>query len=284
MAEILNGKKKDLGGFSVTRIVPNTKKRMVGPFVFIDHMGPVKFAPGDGIDVRPHPHIGLATVTYMLEGSLVHRDSLGNSVEIVPGDVNWMTAGRGIVHSERETHEAKATETVLNGMQCWVALPENKAEIDPGFMQVKKCQLPHRMLEGVHMRLIAGEAYGMTSPIKTYSPMFYLDVLASKGSSFQRPDSSQECAVYIVNGDVEIEGNNYSQGQFVLLGQEREVRALKNSRCLLFGGDHWPEVPQLYWNFVSFSKERLEQAKADWAEGRFPQIPGDHLESIPLPD
>ena len=178
MALHLSGNQKDLDGFSVTRILPHAEKRMVGPFIFFDHMGPAEFKAGEGIDVRPHPHIGLATITYMFSGSLLHRDSLGNNLEILPGDVNWMTAGKGIVHSERETIEVKAKQHVLDGIQCWIALPETKAEIEPSFSHIKRCQLPHRMHDNVVMRLIAGEAFGMTSPIKTYSSMFYLDVLA----------------------------------------------------------------------------------------------------------
>ena len=284
MATLLNGKKKDLDGFSVTRILPNPKKKMVGPFVFVDHMGPASFEPGEGIDVRPHPHIGLATITYMLEGSLLHRDSLGNNIEIQPGDINWMTAGKGIVHSERETIEVKATPHVLNGMQVWLALPEDKAEIDPSFTHIKRCQLPHRMHQGVQIRMIAGEAYGMTSPVKTYSPMFYLDVLAKKGSQFERPNKQQECAIYVLDGEIKLGDTNFAPGDFILLDDEVTVEAVTHSRCLLYGGDQWTKTPHLYWNFVSFDKARIEQAKQDWRDQKFPQIPGDDYEFTPLPD
>jgi len=283
MAVTIEGRSKDLDGFSVLRILPNTVQRMVGPFVFLDHMGPADFEAGNGIDVRPHPHIGLATITYLLDGSMLHRDSLGNNLEILPGDVNWMTAGRGIVHSERETIEVKSHPHRLNGIQAWVALPEAMAEIAPGFSHVKRCQLPHHMLDGVQMRLIIGEAFGMTSPIKTYSPMFYLDVLAQDGRVFHRPDGDQECLLYVLNGALDIAGTRYDAGSLVLLDDERELSAVGNTRCLMLGGDRWEQKPHLYWNFVSFSQERIEQAKADWREGRFPTIPGDNAEYTPLP-
>lgn len=285
MAIQISGKVKDLDGFSVSRILPNEQKRMVGPFVFFDHMGPADFGPGEGIDVRPHPHIGLSTVTYMFEGALLHRDSLGNNLEIVPGDVNWMTAGKGIVHSERETVEAKASQHKLNGIQAWLALPEEKAEIEPSFSHIKKGELPHFLKEGVMQRLIAGEAFGMVSPIKTYSPMFYLDVLAKAGSMLDRPNPSQECMAYVITGEVRINGETFAAGDSVIL-EEHElcIECLEYTRLLLLGGEAFETLPHLYWNFVSFSKERLEKAKQDWREGRFPEIPGDNREFTPLPE
>jgi redox-sensitive bicupin YhaK (pirin superfamily) len=284
MAKLLYGERKPLDGFEVTRILPNQDKKMVGPFIFFDHMGPAKFTAGNGIDVRPHPHIGLATITYMFEGSLLHRDSLGNNLEIIPGDVNWMTAGKGITHSERETLEVKAAHHVLDGLQTWVALPKDKAEIEPSFAHVTKSQLPHFMKEGVLMRLIAGEACGKTAPIKTYSPMFYMDVLAPQGKTIARPNPEQECAVYVLQGEVNIDGEAFSAGQFVLLNDETEVITKQQSRFILLGGERWEETPYLFWNFVSFDKTRLEQAKQDWKEGRFPTIPGDQDEFTPLPE
>jgi redox-sensitive bicupin YhaK (pirin superfamily) len=280
---LLKGKTKDLDGFSVTRILPHAEKRMVGPFVFLDHMGPADFAAGEGIDVRPHPHIGLATLTYLTEGSILHRDSLGNNLEILPGDVNWMTAGRGIVHSERETHETKANPHQLNGLQCWIALPEQFAEIEPAFAHHKKCQLPQFNKEGVFARLIAGDALGMTSPIRTYSPMFFLDVILSTGSRFTRPNQDQECALYVLEGNVDVNSELYEKGDFVLLDTDDVVASRSFSRVVFLGGEQWPKTPHMYWNFVSFSKERIEQAKRDWQEGRFPDIPGDNQEFTPLP-
>ncbi|GAA6144554.1 pirin family protein [Thalassolituus maritimus] len=283
MGTLLKGKTKDLDGFSVTRILPHAEKRMVGPFVFLDHMGPADFAAGEGIDVRPHPHIGLATLTYLTEGSILHRDSLGNNLEILPGDVNWMTAGRGIVHSERETHETKANQHQLNGLQCWIALPEQFAEIEPAFAHHKKCQLPQFNKEGVFARLIAGDALGMTSPIRTYSPMFFLDVILSAGSHFVRPNQDQECALYVLEGNVDVNSELYEKGDFVLLDADDVVASRSFSRVVFLGGEQWPKTPHMYWNFVSFSKERIEQAKRDWQEGRFPDIPGDNQEFTPLP-
>lgn len=283
MATLLAGAKKDLDGFSVTRVLPNRDKRMVGPFIFFDHMGPADFDAGSGIDVRPHPHIGLATITYMLEGSLLHRDSLGNNVEIWPGDINWMTAGRGIVHSERETIEVTGAPHRLNGIQTWVALPKDRAEIQPSFSHIKKCQLPHQIFEGVQIRLITGDAFDMTSPIKTYSPMFYVDVLAKPGRTVDRPNPSQECGVYILSGDISIGGQSHTAGEFVLMDDETAVETENHCRFLMLGGEAWPEVPRMYWNFVSFDPDRLEQAKVDWRNQRFPRIPGDSEEFTPLP-
>ncbi|WP_370315941.1 pirin family protein [Thalassolituus sp.] len=283
MAQRLTGKSKDLDGFSVTRILPHAQKRMVGPFIFLDHMGPAHFDAGEGIDVRPHPHIGLATLTYLTEGSILHRDSLGNHVEILPGDVNWMTAGRGIVHSERETHETKAAPHAMNGLQCWIALPEQFAEIEPSFTHHKKCQLPQFNEKGVFARLIAGDALGMTSPIKTYSPMFFLDVIFSQDTQLERPEPEQECAMYVLEGKIHSGGETYAKGDFVLLEAGTELNAPEYSRVILLGGEHWPVVPYIYWNFVSFSKDRIEQAKTDWEEQRFADIPGDNREYTPLP-
>ena len=284
MAKQIAGHKKDLDGFSVTRILPHAEKRMVGPFIFLDHMGPAKFAAGTGIDVRPHPHIGLATLTYLFEGSILHRDSLGNNLEILPGDVNWMTAGKGIVHSERETHEVKAHDHPLNGLQCWVALPEEFAEIEPRFAHFKKAELPHYNYDGVFARLIVGEAYGMTSPIKTYSPMFYLDVLATEGRNISRPNPKQECAAYVLAGNIKVGTESYTEGDFILLEEGEQMVAESNCRLILLGGDRWSVIPRIYWNFVSFSTERIEQAKQDWKEQRFPSIPGDNHEFTPLPE
>jgi len=280
----LTGSSKDLGGFSVSRILPNSRKRMVGPFVFLDHMGPALFEAGNGIDVRPHPHIGLSTITYLFEGSMLHRDSLGNNVEVMPGDVNWMTSGKGIVHSERETIEVTASQHPMDGLQSWVALPREFAEIEPSFAHVKKCDLPHWIFEGVTMRLIIGEAYGMTSPIKSYSPMFYLDCVAKGGKTIARPNPHHECAIYVKTGSVQVGDTLLKAGSFVLLEDEQEMITQSDSRIILLGGEHWPETPHLYWNFVSFDKERIEKAKQDWREQRFPTIPGDNLEYIPLPD
>ena len=279
----LLGSSKDLGGFGVTRLLPHAQKRMVGPFVFLDHMGPADFAAGEGIDVRPHPHIGLATLTYLFDGAMLHSDSLGNRLEILPGDVNLMVAGKGIVHSERESIETKALPHRINGLQCWLALPEQLADIDPAFHHYKRDVLPQHNLDGVHARLVIGEAYGMSSPIKSYSTVFFMDILASTGKKITRPNPEQECAAYIISGRVSIADESFGAGDCILLDGHEHVTVEQHCRIVLLGGERWQHLPHLYWNFVSFSKERIEQAKDDWREGRFPSIPGDDLERIPLP-
>jgi hypothetical protein len=242
-----------------------------------------KFPAGQGINVRPHPHIGLSTLTYLFEGSILHRDSLGNNLEINPGDVNWMTAGKGITHSERETFEVRANPHVISGLQCWIALPEHMAELEPSFTHVKKHELPHSIFEGVMMRLVVGEAYGLSSPVKSYSPLFYIDVAANKGSKITKPHPTHETAIFPISGKVEVNGITYSAGDFILLDEaDSEITMIECGRFILLGGEKFEQVPHVYWNFVSFSKERIEQAKDDWKNGRFPSIPGDDKEFIPL--
>ena len=282
MTKLIRSKEKDLGGFSVKRILPHAEKRSVGPFVFLDHMGPTHFKAGNGINVRPHPHIGLATLTYLFEGSILHRDSLGSIQEIHPGDVNWMTAGKGIVHSERETIEVRANDHSLNGLQCWLALPEDKAELDPSFVHIPKSALPYIHREKVLMRLIAGDAFNKSSPVKTYSPMFYLDVVAEKGATIERPCGAFETAVYIQQGSVSISGNEYSSGDFVVYDEEDDTLEVReNSRFIFLGGEALPSAPYMVWNFVSFNREKIEDAKRRWNQREFPSIPGDDEEFIP---
>jgi len=275
---------KDLGEFSVARVLPNPKKKMVGPFIFFDHMGPVHFAAGEGVNVRPHPHIGLATLTYLLDGNILHRDSLGNCQEIVAGDVNWMVSGRGITHSERESHEVHSRQHSLDGMQCWVALPREHAEIEPSFTNLKRNQLPHRVYDGVSARLVIGEAYGMSAPIKVFSPMFLLDLAVQADKKVERPNPDQECLMYLANGAATVNGVTINQGDTVLLESDEDIHITTYSRIILMGGEAWNEVPHLYWNFVAFDKDRLEQAKSDWRAEKFATIPGDDYEFIPLPD
>ena len=283
MGKVLKAIEHDLGGLNVKRVLPNQEKRMVGPFIFFDQMGPNKFPAGQGINVRPHPHIGLSTLTYLFEGSILHRDSLGNNLEINPGDVNWMTAGKGITHSERETFEVRANPHSISGLQCWIVLPEPMAELEPSFTHVKKNELPHSIFEGVMMRLIVGEAYGLSSPVKTYSPLFYIDVAASKGSKITKPHPTQETAIFPISGKIEVNGMTYSAGKFVLLDQaDSEITMIECGRFIILGGEKFEQVPHVHWNFVSFSKQRIEQAKDDWKNGRFPSIPGDDKEFIPL--
>ncbi|MBU2918104.1 pirin family protein [Psychrosphaera sp. F3M07] len=283
MAIQLKAKDHDLGGLTVKRVLPNQHKRMVGPFIFFDQMGPSTFHAGQGINVRPHPHIGLSTLTYLFEGSILHRDSLGNNLEIHPGDVNWMTSGKGIVHSERESFEVRANPHSISGLQCWIALPEAMAEIEPSFTHVNKQQLPNYLHQGVMKRLVVGEAYGMNSPVKTYWPMFFLDVIAEKGETITPPNPNQETAVMIIYGEVKINGITYIADEFVLLEPGDDlIEVSQNSRFILLGGDKFEQVPFIFWNFVAFDQQRIEQAKDDWNNGRFPTIPDDNKEFIPL--
>lgn len=283
MARILKSSKKDLGGFSVARIIPNIAQKMVGPFVFVDHMGPAEFPAGTGINVRPHPHIGLATITYLMEGSMLHRDSLGSIQEIFPGDVNWMTAGKGIVHSERETIEVRGSNHVMNGLQCWIALPEDKTDMEPRFEHVNRAILPNIFREKVLMRLIAGEAFDYSSPVKTYSPMFYLDVITEEGAVVERPHKDYETAIYVMSGSLKVGESEIAEGQFVMLDDEQEIETLSNSRYFLLGGEKLEKQPILRWNFVAYSQEKIAEAEERWRNGQFPIIPGDDNEFIPLP-
>lgn len=284
MAFALKSNKKDLGGFSVLRIIPNIQQRMIGPFVFVDHMGPAEFPAGTGINVRPHPHIGLATISYLMQGSMLHRDSLGSIQEIHPGDVNWMTAGKGIVHSERETIETRGKDHTLDGLQCWIALPPGRTEMEPSFLHIDRAKLPYIHREKILMRLIAGEAYGYTSPVKTYSPMFYLDAITEKGATVERPCGLSETACYVVSGAVMIGSETYETGQFVILEDERDISTLENSRYFLLGGIKFEQQPILRWNFLAYSEDTIRAAEQRWREGKFPRIPGDDSEFIPLPE
>lgn len=284
MAMLLTGKVKDLGGFSVRRVLPHSKKRMVGPFIFFDHMGQAEFQPGDGIDVRPHPHIGLATITYLFEGEILHRDSLGTVAEILPGDVNIMVSGSGIMHSEREPIEVKSKVHRVAGIQSWIALPKAMAEAAPSFTHVSRHDLPCFVKEGVMKRLVVGEAEEMVSPAKIPSPGFYLDVLAQKGRVVTRPNPDQECMVYIVFGEIDVNGSQYQEGDSLLLDSTDTIAAVSNSRMIMIGGTKWDEVPHIEWNFVAFDRDRIEQAKADWRAQRFPTISGDDQEYMPLPE
>ncbi|QQD22610.1 hypothetical protein GJQ54_12885 [Oceanospirillaceae bacterium ASx5O] len=283
MASLIQGEDKDLDGFTVTRILPSRVKKMVGPFIFLDHIGPAHFAAGEGVNVRPHPHIGLATLTYLFSGSMLHRDSLGNVQEILPGEVNWMTAGRGIVHSERETLEVRAREHELNGLQFWLALPPEKAEIEPAFQHVKKHQLPHRYQGNTMMRLVAGEAYGMTSPVRSHAPMFFIDVVSQQGEIIELPSATQETALYLQEGSIRINGEEFKAGAFVLLDNSDRIQVNEYSRLVLLGGDAYASAPYIRWNFVAYSRERIKQAEDDWREQRFPPVPGDSDEYTPLP-
>ncbi len=277
---------KDLGGFRVRRALPSARRRMVGPFIFLDHMGPARFAVGEGIDVRPHPHIGLATLTYLMAGSILHRDTLGSSQDITPGDVNWMTAGRGIAHSERSSLASRASARGMAAVQSWVALPRAHEEAAPGFFHHDRSQLPHLQDSGTALRLIVGAAYGQTSPVRTFSHMFYADASLAANAALPLPAEHAERAVYVLEGEVEIAGETY--GAHVLLvfrpADAITVRATRPSRILLLGGEPMDGPRHIWWNFAHSSQDRIEQAKADWKAGRFGLVPGDEREFIPLPD
>jgi redox-sensitive bicupin YhaK (pirin superfamily) len=276
---------RDLGGFEVRRVLPSTERQSVGPFVFFDQMGPAGLAPGQGIDVRPHPHIGLATVTYLFDGTIVHRDSLGTVQSIEPGAVNWMTAGRGIVHSERSDNELRKRRQKLYGIQIWIALPKQHEETDPDFTHYAAESLPRIEDEDKTTRIIAGSLFGKTAPVRTFSKMFYADAICQAGASLFLSNEHAERAIYLLEGKAEIGGQAFEPGRLLVFspGDEIVVKAISVARMLLLGGEPLDGPRHLWWNFVSSSRERIEQAKADWKAGHFAAVPGDP-EFIPLPD
>ena len=276
---------RDLGGFEVRRVLPSAQRQMVGPFIFFDQMGPAELMEGKGIDVRPHPHIGLATVTYLFDGTIVHRDSLGSLQSITPGDVNWMTAGRGIVHSERSDPEIRKRREKLFGIQIWVALPKRHEETEPNFTHYAGATLPVIDGEGKTVRVIAGSLFGKTSPVKTLSSFFYADVTLQPGASLSVGPEHEERAVYLVDGRVDLAGQTIEPGRLLvfLSGDTILLKAANAARMLLFGGEPMDSPRYLWWNFVSSSQDRIEQAKADWKSGRFAPVPGE-TEFIPLPE
>jgi redox-sensitive bicupin YhaK (pirin superfamily) len=286
IAVVLEGRPRDLGTFRVRRVLPSPARRLVGPFVFFDHMGPVTFAPGNGVDVRPHPHIALATITYLLDGEFVHRDSLGSAQPIRPGEVNWMVAGRGIVHSERTSPALKAAGASVNGIQTWVALPKEAEEIEPRFEHHPRRALPGMKRAGAELLVIAGSAYGMRAPTGVLSPTLYVHAHLDAGAVLDVDDEHEERAVYVVGGAVECDGRGFGAGTMIVLvpGVHVAIRATAETDVMLIGGAPLDGPRHLYWNFVASSKERIERAKADWRAGRFPKVPGDEIEFIPLPD
>ncbi|WP_228042109.1 MULTISPECIES: pirin family protein [unclassified Tychonema] len=275
---------QDLGGFQARRLLPSDVLTLVGPFIFFDHLGPAVFPPGKGVDVRPHPHINLATVTYLFEGVLLHRDSVGSVQEIRPGAVNWMTAGRGIVHSERTPQDDRNKEAILHGIQTWIALPDEYEETDPWFRHHPASELPVWEDAGVSFALIAGEAYGRISPVQIFSPMIYLDVQLTNGTEFTLPGDYSEQAVYSVTEGLLIDGVPLAQHRLAVLtsGTEVNISASSTARCIVIGGEPVGERHK-WWNFVSSRHSRIEQAKLDWKEGRFGQVPQE-TEFIPLPE
>jgi hypothetical protein len=276
---------KDLGGFRVRRALPSIKKQMIGPFIFLDHMGPAHFDVDEGMDVRPHPHIGLATLTYLLEGSIFHRDTLGSALEIIPGDVNWMTAGRGIAHSERSSPEARKKARDMAGLQSWIALPRSHEETDPGFFHHEGRDLPLLQDTGVHVQIVAGTAYGLASPVQTFSSTLYADVSLTAGAKLPLPDEHAERSAYVLSGEVEVAGEVFGEHRLLVFrpGDRITFTAITNCRLMLIGGEPMDGPRHIWWNFVSSSKDRIEQAKADWRAGKFGVVPGDDQEFIPLP-
>ncbi|MEX1074083.1 MAG: pirin family protein [Burkholderiales bacterium] len=282
---VIDQRRRDLGGFEVGRLLPFAARRMVGPFIFLDRMGPAAFAPGipRSVDVRPHPHIGLSTLTYLFEGEIMHRDSVGSEQAIRPGEVNWMTAGRGITHSER-FERARREGGRVDGLQAWVALPREDEETDPAFFHHAAGALPEHTGGGVWRRLIAGEAYGERSPVRTHSPLFYVHCRLDDGAHEQVPGAFPERAAYVIAGEVEVAGQRYEEGQLLVFGKGKPavLVARRRAELMLLGGEPVGER-YIEWNFVSSSKERIEHAKADWRSGRMKLPDLDHEEFIPLP-
>jgi len=281
---------RDLGGFEVRRALPSQERQMVGPFIFFDQMGPAEFITDGGIDVRPHPHIGLGTVTYLYQGEFEHRDSLGTHQMIYPGEVNWMVAGRGVTHSERTSAETRATRHNLFGIQTWIALPEDKEDMAPDFEHHKEASLPFLNDQGASARLILGTAYGEKSPVTMQSETFYIDVVLQPGASFPLPQEHEDRGIYITQGSIEIAGQSYEAGQMMVFRPGDAISAKageKGARLMALGGETLNEHRYLWWNFVSSSKDRIEEAKeawktADWENGPFRLPPGDDAEHIPI--
>jgi hypothetical protein len=277
---------RDLGdGFEVRRALPHGKRQMVGPFIFFDHFGPVQFVSGKGMDVRPHPHIGLATVTYLFDGSIMHRDSEGNIQEIEPGAMNLMTAGRGIAHSERTPDVPRRNGQKMLGLQSWIALPAGSEEIAPSFQHYAAGDLPTITERGFTARVIAGRSFGVTSPVAMVSPWFYTEVSAQQDVSLPLDPDHEERAIYLVDGEVEIAGDRFEGPRLLIFrpGDRITVKARRPTRMIFLGGDALEGPRHIWWNFVSSSRERIEQAKEDWKRGRFAHVPNE-TEFIPLPE
>lgn len=280
---VIEPRAKDLGGFTVRRVLPSAERRMVGPFIFFDHMGPAEFPPGQGIQVRPHPHIGLATVTFLFEGEIMHRDSLGYVQPIRSGAVNLMTAGRGIVHSERAGEDLNETSR-LHGIQTWMALPDGQENREPAFVHFPAAELPELLVDDVTVRVIMGEAFGRVSPVTAYSPTLYLECRMPAGSSLTLPDSYEEQGAYLVTGGIRIDQRVFAGGTMAVAGPGKTLtlEAEQDSHVMVVGGAP-PGHRHVWWNFVSSSREAIEQAKRDWRQGRFGTVPGE-IEFIPLPE
>jgi redox-sensitive bicupin YhaK (pirin superfamily) len=284
--QIIVPRSVDLGGFSVRRALPHTRRRMVGPFIFFDHFGPAVLRDGQGIDVRPHPHIGLATLTFLFDGEIMHRDSLGTAQPIRTGEVNWMTAGRGIVHSERTAPERRVSGGGLHGLQCWIAMPTKDEEIAASFAHHDQGDLPIVNAEGANVRIVAGTLFGQRSPVTTLSETLFADATLALGATLPFDTHAEERALYIVSGEIDIAGDRFGAGQLLVFrpGDPITITAVSEARVVLIGGAAMDGPRYIWWNFVSSRKERIEQAKAEWKERRFDIVPGDEIEFIPLPE
>jgi len=283
---VLRGQTRDVDGFAVSRVLPALARKHLGPFCFFDHLGPSELPVGRGLDVRPHPHIGLATVTYVIEGEIIHRDSLGFEQAIRPGAVNWMTAGRGIAHSERTSSELRKTGSRLHVAQLWVALPTAHEEMAPEFHHHPASTLPEVDVGGVKVRVLAGTAYGSTSPVRTFSPLFYAEAEIAPGASLLLPDGHEQRGVYVLSGQLSHADQLLEERTLAFFrpGGAPSVSAAVPTRVLLLGGAPVDGPRHIEWNFVSSSLARIEQAKRDWQAGRFPKVQGDEVEFIPLPE
>ncbi|TSE13367.1 pirin family protein [Mesorhizobium intechi] len=277
---------KDIGGFEVRRALPTARRRLVGPFIFFDRMGPAILRAGQALDVRPHPHIGLSTVTYLFDGKIRHRDSLGTEMVIQPGDVNLMTAGRGIVHSERTPEELRGAPMSISGLQTWLALPDSKEEVAPVFENTAALQLPEIDAEGVRGRIVIGDFQGLRSPVRADSDTLYADLRLAPGASVKIPADAEERAIYTLEGEVAISGDVFPAERLLVFrpGDEIIISSQTGAHFMLFGGASLGSQRYIWWNFVSSSKERIEQAKQEWKTGRFDIVPGDEKEFIPLPE
>ena len=287
LSQVIVPRTVDLGdGFSVRRALPSARSRMVGPFIFFDHFGPAEFKAGAGLDVRPHPHIGLATVSYLFDGEIMHRDSLGTEVAIKPGEVNWMTAGRGIVHSERTDSALRATGSPIHGLQMWVALPQAKEEMEAGFAHHDTTEFPVVADDGKTVRVVVGSLYGASSPVPVVHETIFGDAYLKAGSKLPIDADHEERALYVVDGVIDIAGDKFEPGRLLVFkpGDKIDVTAVRDAHVVVLGGAPMDGPRHIWWNFVSSRKERIEQAKADWKAGHFQKVPGDEIEFIPLPE
>ena len=286
ISDIIVPRTVDIDDLRIHRALPSARTRLVGPFIFFDHFGPAVFRSGQGVDVRPHPHIGLATVTYLFDGEIIHRDSLGVQAAIRPGEVNWMTAGRGIVHSERTGPELRAAGSPIHGLQCWVALPRAKEEIEAAFAHYDVAEFPEVSDNGLCARVVIGDLFGATSPVKTTSETLFADVTLKAGTRMPLDAVAEERGIFVVSGEIDIQGDKFGPERLLVFrpGDRVTVTALADTHLVVLGGASMDGPRHIWWNFVSSRKERIEQAKAEWKSGRFGIVPGDAEEFIPLPD